>query len=348
MAKSGVKARSANSTTERKESLIERAVAFIKQNPKKTILTLTTAFVMAVTIVVGSIHAGKYLGIADKKIGEQSNQIIKNEEIIDNQNTTIGDQQSTIEEQKGTIDEQQETIDKQQQTIDELSKKQSCEITTEQLATIKGYMQGKGGKIIAFDSFTCDGTNLNLFFKGKSAAGNKDTIIAFSMKAESTAFNTADVMAWLASQSKSENPEDRPEISVFASAEDLGVKTQQNKDAMQQMLVQLAGKKNDLASEQLDGKIVEDAMNGETTVVAEAMDTMFSIQKSTAPDSKGNYKVVVKGLSKDINGKYVIDEIGSQVTVNQYSSNEDIVMAGITAYCEKYGIEKPAEEVELG
>ncbi len=345
MAKQGVSAKNGSSTTKTSFK------GWIKQHPWATGLICAGLAVVMATIAVftvAKIKDDKIKAAQEGTITKHEQTIDEHEDTINDQKNQIDDQQGTIDDQKTTIDEQQETIDKQQTTIDELSKKQSCEITEEQLTTIKGYMQGKGGKIVAFDSYTCDGTNLNLFFKGKSAAGNKDTIIAFSMKAESTAFNTADVMAWLETQSKSEKQEDRPVISVFASAEDLGVKTQENKEAMQQMLVQLAGKKQTISSEELTQKIVEDAMNGQTTVVAESMDTMFSIQKSAAPDSKGNYKVVVKGLSKDVDGKYVIDEIGSQVTVNQYSSNEDIVMAGISAYCEKYGIQKPAEEVELG
>ena len=65
------------------------------------------------------------------------------------------------------------------------------------------------------------------------------------------------------------------------------------------------------------------------------------------PDSKGNYKVSVKGLSVGADGKYVIDEVGEQLSVDAYAEHNDIVTAAVKKYCEKYGVVEQVSEEGL-
>ncbi len=316
------------------------AKAFFKNHKKVSIGVGATLLAVLVGVFVWIGVKTHQKNKADENIGKLGDQITE----IGGENDKLKDENGGLKDQ---VDNLQQDIKDKDDIINSLQNKQEVVIngSPEELqAQFGDYMQGKGGRLQSFHSFRCDGNDLTLFFNGKAANGKTDTVVAFSMKAEAKSFETKEVLAWLKNQAQSENEKDHPQVSVFTSAQDLGIKS----ETMNAMLNQLSEKKIQLAQKDLNANISIDGGNPTVTVAdVDKGKTLFAVEKSEMPDSKGNYKVSVKGLSVGADGKYVIDEVGEQLSVDAYAEHNDIVTAAVKKYCEKYGVVEQVSEEGL-
>lgn len=230
---------------------------------------------------------------------------------LQDQNKNLQDQNNDLQGEKGQLEKDKQDLENQNKDLqDQLNAKdQTWEFnpTAEQVKTLKGYMQGKQGKGMQFNSVTREGDKLTMWFDTTISAATP-ALVSLEMTAPQTPFNTADVMKSLESQAQSKDEAQQPHVHLFTQQVENFV--QNDKDIM----AGLAG-----AVDKAD---------------AEGAEIWYSFEQ-TAPDRKGNISVSMYVASQNEDGEYHCTTVDDQTTTDV----EQAVMQLMQHYASGQGVD---------
>lgn len=318
---------------------------------------------VAKTVIVGAcvLIALPFLiwaGVAQNDSNTKGGKVAQQQEQLDQAQTDLDQAQSDLTQAQedlskaeqdytdlqGQKTEAEKQRDDYKEKLDALENQQEFAPTESQVAQLKTMIQGRGGKIQGFDSFTYEGDNVVLYFTSKDPASKADTLVAVTIKAPGKAFTTEDIMNQAQAQFESRDVKEQPTIAVFRNIEDYQL-TASSAGLVNGLVSAVESKKAaDMTQEQQQKVLDEVTSENESGVIVVASpeeiaaysQTMFSISQSAA-DSKGNSTVAVQAVSRGLDGKWHIEKVTSK-QVGKYQSVDDAVVAAVTTYAAQHGV----------